>query len=701
MAGTASLDATVSVNGQLVVMDQSGNFETVLLLEEGANLIEVIASDLAGDVRTLNSIAILARQEQEGLFGRVTNATTPSLGLTVITLAATEGGVREIEAAENTAVSIPGRARASAADISPGDFVAVLASASGGRLEAINILVKPQAPVVHTHVTGSVIGALGDQLRFMDRDGNVIVADVIAGGRSIPPAQVVTAVLSQDLKAGSLSILGAESADTKIARLTRILETAIQVGTRESEGNLKERLKASTTGHISTLQEILNRTGPEIRVFIAPALDDALEGHRALLADFGLGSPTTKVAGIIEAVAEARDIIFVSPSEGSEVQLRLADTTIIRRIGEVVPAANLEPGGDIGQRIEAVYDPRNNQALTVDVIFPLLRENLVGSLLAQVMSDELEGTVSEINPPVVVIGLAAGKSVTLATGPETRIRIREESAELQDLVRGASVKVRYDPAKMEALEIETFDVGQTFISGVVKGIIRKIGRNIPGSAEAGNIFIETLEGETLTLNVTETSAVERDGLRLNIDVVSVGDLVRPTSRYNAATRGVQKLALKSPGPLGTIRGKGTTPSGRDFLTISTDELSLLSVTVNDATEVIRSGAPSNFATLEVGERVASGVYSPFTLRASQLVVQPTTILRATGPIAVVNREKGIVTLTPEGSEPIELLVPDKPGFVTKDGEPAVTADLNTGDKVQVAFYRPDKAVVWIVVTSQE
>jgi len=50
--GRASPDATVSVNGQIVEMDTVGNFETVLPLEEGINLIEVIASDLAGDVRT-------------------------------------------------------------------------------------------------------------------------------------------------------------------------------------------------------------------------------------------------------------------------------------------------------------------------------------------------------------------------------------------------------------------------------------------------------------------------------------------------------------------------------------------------------------------------------------------------------------------------------------------------------------------------
>ena len=53
--GTTSPDATVSVNGQLATVDPSGEFGTAapLHLLEGPNLIEVIASDLNGDVRAV------------------------------------------------------------------------------------------------------------------------------------------------------------------------------------------------------------------------------------------------------------------------------------------------------------------------------------------------------------------------------------------------------------------------------------------------------------------------------------------------------------------------------------------------------------------------------------------------------------------------------------------------------------------------
>lgn len=50
--GRSSPDATVSVNDQLASMNISGEFEATLQLLVGPNLIEVIASDLGGTVRS-------------------------------------------------------------------------------------------------------------------------------------------------------------------------------------------------------------------------------------------------------------------------------------------------------------------------------------------------------------------------------------------------------------------------------------------------------------------------------------------------------------------------------------------------------------------------------------------------------------------------------------------------------------------------
>ena len=46
--GSTAADAVVSVNGAVVEVDAYGAFEAIVTLEEGPNLIEVVASDLTG-----------------------------------------------------------------------------------------------------------------------------------------------------------------------------------------------------------------------------------------------------------------------------------------------------------------------------------------------------------------------------------------------------------------------------------------------------------------------------------------------------------------------------------------------------------------------------------------------------------------------------------------------------------------------------
>ena len=47
--GETALDAIVTVNGESVTVDDEGLFQTDVFLEEGPNLIEVVASQILGD----------------------------------------------------------------------------------------------------------------------------------------------------------------------------------------------------------------------------------------------------------------------------------------------------------------------------------------------------------------------------------------------------------------------------------------------------------------------------------------------------------------------------------------------------------------------------------------------------------------------------------------------------------------------------
>lgn len=51
-------DAVVSVNGDLITVDERGNFSTQVALAEGPNVIDVVASDFSGN-EVSKSLAII------------------------------------------------------------------------------------------------------------------------------------------------------------------------------------------------------------------------------------------------------------------------------------------------------------------------------------------------------------------------------------------------------------------------------------------------------------------------------------------------------------------------------------------------------------------------------------------------------------------------------------------------------------------
>ena len=56
--GQTASGAVVTVNGELAEVDNQGNFTTLVFLEEGPNLIEVVASDLEGNQESHTLVTI-------------------------------------------------------------------------------------------------------------------------------------------------------------------------------------------------------------------------------------------------------------------------------------------------------------------------------------------------------------------------------------------------------------------------------------------------------------------------------------------------------------------------------------------------------------------------------------------------------------------------------------------------------------------
>lgn len=62
LVGQTSPGATVSVNGVIIPVDDTGAFEVPLMLNPGPNLIQVVASDLDGNQVPLPPIAVFSHQ---------------------------------------------------------------------------------------------------------------------------------------------------------------------------------------------------------------------------------------------------------------------------------------------------------------------------------------------------------------------------------------------------------------------------------------------------------------------------------------------------------------------------------------------------------------------------------------------------------------------------------------------------------------
>ena len=667
-------------------LDEKGNFSMSLadLLDTGPNLVEVIFSDLSGEVKSVVMTPIVTNPDT-GVIGRVIAVSTPLPGLTRVTVETPDGTRETVDSVETTFVRVPGVDPASAADISVDDNVAILATESDGTLRAIQILVKPPRPILYRHFTGTVLVATGNGVTIIDSDGNVITANLAGTISAASPGRVITAVVNQDPRTGGLSVHSAESAESKITRLRNALNDAISTGATDNQAGIEARLVGGSAGHLTALNQAAARTEGDL----SQTLESTRQSYESLLASFDLGKPLVRLSGVIQDFDRIQGILDVAPGEGSNVKLTLTPDTEIKLFGDDALPDNLEAG----QRIQATFELDTRSARSIKVLFPSLADSLAQTLLPQVTFGELEGSLNQVDldadPPTAEITLDSGGEFSLTILSENLVA---EIAQLGELV---PVKVLYDPNTLELLDIEETDLGpfDDFISGVVKEFIPKIreGIRIPGNLEDGNIVIATRGGDELTLSITDDTIIEANGLRMTLGAVNLGDIVRPTSTVDSRTGELNKLAVRSPMLTGTVRGVYTAPSGKSYVTISTTQFNLVTVAVEDEQE---------FDELEVGLIVDAGVFNTTSSRVSQLDVEPPPVLRSSGTISALDVDNFILTLEPAEGEPFELLVPNKPGIVTLDGNTKATfGELDVGDSVDAVFYRPNKVVRKLVVSS--
>jgi hypothetical protein len=176
--------------------------------------------------------------------------------------------------------------------------------------------------------------------------------------------------------------------------------------------------------------------------------------------------------------------------------------------------------------------------------------------------------------------------------------------------------------ELDTLAVE--DPKQKAAWGVVHSFLPKKKEEV-GEPLPGNLFVLTIDDEVLALHHTRETVIRRDGRQVSINEVRLGDLVRPNTRYLAASKELVLLSLKSPRPAsvrGTVQGVATTPQGQYRVTIVGDTLDMITVSVTGETELSRQGKPVRFADVVVGQRVLQGAYELTSLKALSLNLEP-------------------------------------------------------------------------------
>nr|MBC8281914.1 hypothetical protein [Chloroflexota bacterium] len=609
VAGTASPDATLSVNGQLILPNLEGGFSTELELTSAENplVIEVIASSTTGESETLVRPVVFIDgpnvSERNGgpsksaLFGTVTSV-TPS-GFTVHT----DDGPVTLTADSNTAVSNHGWESPSHTDLAEETAVVVLTEGQHAS-SALAILTRP---ALTRHFTGIVTESALNQstgmpgLTLQDGSGRQITA-TIEGDLSVESkvsdlvGAVVTAVLEQDISTGILRVTGVDPALDAADRIYKALTLNQSIDTLDASTNvsaLRWRLAEHGVRNISMLISGKPFGGSQA------AITRAEDAYTKIFAGHHIGAPAAEVTGLVTAIATSMGsgdtrLVTVQPDLGQPVKVKISGATPVALFGERIKSGQL----DLASRITVRYGVAGNNATRVTVMSGnTLSAESSTQLAAQAGRGEILGTLTDVGALAAVSTIVdrdSGQKVSLQSSGVS-IHKNGQMMELTSSMEGSTVIARFDPGSYRLLDLESLSVqrNEETVSGVIHSFIPKVAK--------GNITLRTSDGQLQAFSHDVGTLIRRNGLNVSIHDVRLGDLVRPNTRViaPAASDGEPQkivfLSLKAPEPgliTGVIRGVSGKLNGEVRITVSNIWLDLICLTVNSETAINQSARPN-------------------------------------------------------------------------------------------------------------
>jgi len=618
VSGVTSPDATISVNGRLALPDHDGNFMVNLDRDTTSNplIIEVVATSITGETESAILPVIFSDGgEALGVFGTVTSVSPAEL-----TLQTTSGQISLATDSETT-VTIHGWGSPSVTNIAKGTLVAAMTDGQ----HADSVLAVLIRPAQTRHFTG-ILAGIDDSgsLTLQDNSGRQITAITseisdFLGLASV--GEVVTAVLKQDLATGDLTVTAIDRALAGAERLNAALALNQQIDSVQASTNisaLRWRLAEHGVGNLTMLVDSQPYDATE------NALKVAGEFYAKVFSENQIGAPSADVTGLVTSIDSAKGQITVQPVSGQPVMVKISANTPVVLFGERVKSGQL----DLASRITIRYSISGNNASRVTVMAGnTLSKVSAAQLAATAGRGEVQGVLMDVGPETqvtIMVDRATGEKISLQTAGSAVLR-NGMTAKLDPSMEGSDVFARFDPISYRLLELESLTPARNeeLVSGVVQSFIPKV--------SDGNLTIRTPDGRLRSFTHNTDTAIRRDGLRVFIQDVKVGDLVRPNTRVRSLDGGEGKtgeiiaLSLKSAEPglvTGIIRGVTAGLGGEVRVTLSNIWFDLISLKVDSKTAITQQGRTLGAQDLVVGQGISLASYDPVTLEAGVLALDP-------------------------------------------------------------------------------
>jgi hypothetical protein len=639
-----------------------------------------------------------ARQSgRQGLFGTVSRVSADHpravAGETDITLD-TASGPAEITATPGTVVRIPGWESATVESLAIGDPVAVLAS--GG--QALSILVRTPLPVRTGHFSGVVTSLDNDgdddgTIGIQDQGGDQLSAPALRDTPGLRLGELVTAVVEQDPRTGGLLITGLDRAVDSLDRIESALNRARQSNATAILALLRRRLAENSARHLTALEEASQKLEPSLRGGARQELESVLGSYASAFSRSNAGTPEAEATGIITAIDGPGRRVTVSPRGLELVEVDITGDTSIEIPGRQGRFDQL----DLAGRVTVRYDFETRSASRVRVLLgETLRAGPAGALLSIVQRGEITGAITGLDAEagstiVTIRNQASGNTKELTVSEGSVITDGGNLVEVSTLA-GAVVAVSFDPGSSSVIELDTHTLqpSEATVTGVLQSFVPK---TMPG-----NISVLSPDGVSRAFNRTEDTVIRRDGRRVTISQVRLGDLVRPNTRYQTGPEGsggpegdlvlLSLRSVRSTPVHGTIRGVTLAPGGETRVTLTNRWLELVSLLVTGGTELFSQGKAVAPGDLAEGQRVLSGAYDPISTEAVRLVLGPPKALQVQGEITEVDENLFAITIAPRRGDPVRLFVLESTPvrIVLQRSPDARFSDLRAGQRVRAGFY---------------